>query len=86
VYIVIVVLAGYLVYILEFHLQIMISLDGVLVSFIYILIVIVGIHLKCVFYDRTSGYIENDPEWNNRIVQNACECDIVYKNKFMLYL
>jgi hypothetical protein len=86
IYIFIVVIISYLVYITGINLEVMITLNGAVVGFTYIIAIPVWIHFKCVFYDRSSGYIEDDPEWNSSIVPNACECDNVYKNRFRLYL
>jgi hypothetical protein len=35
----------------------MITLNGAIIAFVYVVIVPSWLHLKCVFYDRSSGYI-----------------------------
>lgn len=50
-------------------------------SLFYVIIIPVAIHLKCLYYDRSAGYIKDDDEHNKQIVQNACECDLTYSSK-----
>jgi hypothetical protein len=50
-------------------------------SLFYVIIIPVAIHLKCIYFDRSAGYVEGDYEHNKGIVQNSCECDIVYPSK-----
>jgi hypothetical protein len=57
IYIFIVVIISYLVYITGINLEVMITLNGAVVGFTYIIAIPVWIHFKCVFYDRSSGYI-----------------------------
>lgn len=55
-------------------------------GFIYIIIIPVAIHLKCVYYDKASGEIVDDHEHNSKIKKHNCECDIVYKSKLTMWL
>lgn len=57
VYIVAFILISYLVYVSGVHLQILISFNGAVVGYIYVVIIPIWIHFKCVYYDRSSGYI-----------------------------
>ena len=50
-------------------------------SLFYVIIIPVAIHLKCLYIDKSAGYIEGDYEHNKQIVQNSCECDLVYPSK-----
>lgn len=56
-FIVIVVLCSYLVYISGLHLEVMITLNGAVMGYSYIIVIPIWIHFKCVFVDRSSGYI-----------------------------
>jgi hypothetical protein len=44
------------------------------------------IHLKCLHFDRSCGYIKGDDERNLSIVSNECECDLVYRSKYTLWV
>lgn len=50
-------------------------------SLFYVIIIPVAIHLKCLYMDKSSGYIDGDYEYNKQIIQNNCECDLVYPSK-----
>ena len=64
IYIFLVVLSAYLVFVSGINLQTIYSLNGAVLGYIYIILFPIAIHLKCVFYDRSSGVIEDDEEWN----------------------
>jgi hypothetical protein len=46
-----------LVYISGVEVETMISIDGAIVGFTYIIVIPVWIHFKCVFYDFSSGWV-----------------------------
>lgn len=54
-------------------------------SLFYVIIIPVAIHLKCVYFDKSSGYVHCEYDDNRKIVQNACECEIVYPSKEVKY-
>ena len=60
IYVLAFVLVSYLVYISGINLQALISFNGAVVGYSYVIVIPIWIHLKCVWYDRSSGYIEGD--------------------------
>jgi len=60
IYILVFVLVSYLVYISGINLQALISFNGAVVGYSYVIVIPIWIHLKCVWYDRSSGYVEDD--------------------------
>lgn len=56
-YISLIVIGSYLVYVSGIHLEVMISINGAVVGFSYVVVIPIWLHLKCVFFDRSSGYI-----------------------------
>ena len=76
---------SYFIFVLNISLQVMITLGGGVLSVLGNLIFPVWIHLKCVFYDRSSGQIEGDDQWNASIEPNECKCEVVYGSKWALY-
>jgi uncharacterized protein YybS (DUF2232 family) len=71
-YIVGVVGLSLLIYETGLNFQLMYALNGSLIAFVYVIIIPIWIHFKCVWYDRSSGFIENDPEWNKDLTPNNC--------------
>lgn len=55
-------------------------------GFIYIIIIPVVIHVKCVYFDLASGEILDEPEHNCVIKRHRCECDLVYKSRWTQWL
>lgn len=84
-YIATVVIASYIVYILNVHLDVMIDLNGAIIGFTYVILIPISIHFECVFKNRTSGFIKDQDEWNREIETNECECDNNYRSKWTLY-
>ena len=56
-YIVIFILVSFTVYATGIKLQTLISVEGAVVGYSYVVIVPIWIHLKCVWYDKTSGTV-----------------------------
>ena len=85
-YILFFVLICLLVYLSGIHLQALISFNGAVVGYSYVIVIPIWIHLKCVWYDRSSGQVKDDPEHNALIEPNLCECNNEYRSKWTLYL
>jgi len=47
----------YLLYILELRISVILEVTGSLMSLFYVIIIPVAIHLKCVYFDKSSGYV-----------------------------
>lgn len=62
IYIIIFILVSYGVYASGVHLQVLISINGAVVGYTYVIVIPIWIHLKCVWYDKSSGAIEGDEE------------------------
>ena len=62
------------------------ALNGAVVGFLYVIMIPIWIHLKCIWYDKSSGTIEGDDDWNREVVPHICECKNHYKYKWTLYL
>ena len=52
------------------NLRTLVLLDGAVTKFVSVIVTPIWMHLKCIFYDRSSGYIEGDEEWNSQILPN----------------
>ena len=72
IYIMCFILVSYVVYASGVHLQVLISINGAVVGYIYVIIIPIWIHPKCVWYDKSSGAIEGDEESKKVIEQNFC--------------
>ena len=57
IYVLVFVLVSYLVYISGINLQALISFNGAVVGYSYVIVIPIWIHLKCVWYDRSSGLV-----------------------------
>jgi hypothetical protein len=57
IYVLAFVLVSYLVYISGINLQALISFNGAVVGYSYVIVIPIWIHLKCVWYDRSSGLV-----------------------------
>ena len=68
------------------HLSTLFSLNGALLGYVYIILIPIYMHLKCIYYDRSSGLIEDDEDWNRSLVQNCCECSVVFSAKWKLVI
>jgi hypothetical protein len=86
VYIFVMILINLAVYESGVKLAVMLSINGAVIGYIYVIIIPVWVHLKCVFFDRTGGQIEGDEDWNARIKPNPCHCECSYTSKAWLYL
>ena len=56
-YILIAVLMSYGVYVSGMNLISIYAINGAVIGYIYVFFIPIWIHLKCVWYDRSSGYI-----------------------------
>ena len=86
VYILIMALVCLFVYETGLSFQVMYAINGTVIALHYTTIVPIWIHFKCIWYDRSSGTIENDPEWNSQLKPNICCCKNHYRSKWTLYL
>ena len=68
------------------QLKTLVVLDGAVTKFISVIVAPIWIHLKCLYYDKSSGYIVGDEERNSEIIMNPCQCHAVYKSKWTMYL
>jgi hypothetical protein len=75
-----------IVYVFGVQVQTIFVINGSVVGYLYVILIPVWMHLKCVWVDRSSGTIEGDEEWNQRIQKNICECENHYSSKWTLYL
>ena len=57
IYIIAVIMISYAIYASGIDLQIIFSLNGALLGYIYIIIFPIFVHWKCIFYKRSSGVI-----------------------------
>ena len=81
-----VTIASILVYVLGANFQLLYTINGSVIAFSYVIVIPIWIHLKCIWYDRSSGTIEGNEEWNKKIIFNSCQCNARYKSKWLLYL
>ena len=72
IYILAFILISFTVYATGVKLQVLISVEGAVVGYTYVVIVPIWIHLKCVWYDKTSGTVEGYEERNKQIQPNVC--------------
>ena len=72
VFLVSLIFLSYLVYVFNVSLVTILVLNGTICCFTYVIVFPIWIHLKCVLYDRTSGFIEGDEEGNKCIKMNQC--------------
>ena len=86
IYILVFILVSFTVYATGIKLQTLISVEGAVIGYTYVVIVPIWIHLKCVWYDKTSGTVEGDEERNSQVKPNECECENHYRSKWTLYL
>lgn len=56
------------------------DISGALLAYMFSIFIPITIHLKCLHYDRSSGFISGLNDRNLEIVSNGCECDLVYKS------
>ena len=75
-----------LIYISGIQLQSLINFAGAVVGYFYIIAIPIAVHFKCVWFNKSSGFIENDEERNSEVKLNQCECDNSYKSKWSLYI
>ena len=85
VYILMFILMCFLVFVSGARLQFLINIEGAIIGYIYVMVIPIWIHLKCVWYDKSSGTVEGDEQRNRQVVPNMCECDNHYRSKYTLY-
>jgi len=59
-YIFLCLFTGYIFFILDVKLVTIMVLDGSIVCFTYVVAFPIWMHIKCIFVDRSSGFIEDD--------------------------
>lgn len=64
----------------------MIEINGSVLGFLIGFAAPVFIHLKCTFYDRSSGFVKGDDDRNVAVTMNVCQCDNYYSSKWTMYL
>lgn len=57
VYIVVMVLMALVVYLSGVHLETLVIINGAIVGFTYVILIPIWLHLKCLLYDNSCGYI-----------------------------
>lgn len=85
-YIFLVVLLAYVVYLTDVHVDTMIEINGAVLGYCNSLLLPIFLHLKCIYYNKTSGTINDDHEHNAQITQNSCKCEHHYSSRWSLYL
>ena len=60
VYILMFILMCFLVFVSGARLQFLINIEGAIIGYIYVMVIPIWIHLKCVWYDKSSGTVEGD--------------------------
>jgi len=63
-----------------------IDISGSIIGYMFAIFIPIWIHLKCLHYDKSSGFIKDEDERNMEIVMNDCECDLVYSSRWTMYL
>jgi hypothetical protein len=74
------------VYLADVHLDTMVEINGAVFGYCNSILLPIIMHLKCIYYDKSSGSIGNDHEHNAQIVKNGCHCEHHYSSKWTLYL
>ena len=59
-YVFVSVLVSYLVYVLGVNLITVYALNGAIIGYLYVFFIPIAIHLKCVWYDHSSGFIDGN--------------------------
>lgn len=85
IYITIVVAICYSIYKFKISLSLIIDISGSIIGYLFAIFIPIWIHLKCLHYDKSSGFIEDDEDRNMEVVLNDCECNITYRSKYTLY-
>lgn len=62
------------------------DIAGALLGYLFSMFIPILIHLKCLHFDHSGGYIKGDDERNLCILSNECECDLVYESKTTMWL
>ena len=86
IYIILVMITIMATFMLGVNLKSLLSINGAVLGYFYVILIPIWVHLKCIYFNRSSGFIENDEEWNSKIVLNECECHQNYSAKWKLYL
>jgi hypothetical protein len=86
VFIIVAILVCYLVYATHFSVKHLMTLAGAVVAVSTVILFPITLHLKCVFFDKSSGYVLGDEDRNQQIQPNKCMCDITYRSKWHLWL
>jgi hypothetical protein len=54
------------------NVQVIFALNGAVLGYLFIVLFPIIIHFKCIYFDRSGGTIEDNPEWNSQLVPNDC--------------
>lgn len=80
------ILLSYLIFVSGINLKTMIEINGSVLGFLIGFAAPVFIHLKCTFYNKSSGFVKGDDARNAEIAMNVCQCDNYYSSKLTMYL
>jgi hypothetical protein len=65
--------------------DVMIEINGSVIGYVYAFLIPICMHLKCVYFDCSSGFIKGESDHNLAIRLNECECENQYSSKWSLY-
>jgi len=64
--------AATIVFISGVNFQLIIIVNGAVIGYLYVILIPIFMHFKCVWFAKHSGTIEGDEEWNKKITPNHC--------------
>lgn len=64
IYVISMIVGCYAIFATGIDLRTMIIVDGAVIKYMCVIVIPIWIHFKCVFYDKSSGYILNDEQRN----------------------
>jgi hypothetical protein len=76
----------YVLRVLNVPFALILDFTGALLGYLFSMFIPIMIHLKCIHFDHSGGYIKGDNDRNLSILSNECECDLVYVSKYTLWL
>ena len=68
----IVVGISYLTFKFNVSLSVIMDFSGSIIGYLFAFVIPTWIHLKCVFYNKNSGFIKGETDRNMEIVLNDC--------------
>ena len=72
VYIILVLLLCFCFYISDVNLISIFALNGAVIGYIFVFVLPIWVHLKCIWYDRSGGRIQDNEDWNSVVKPNGC--------------